>query len=126
MEVSSAVKGIQDSAHSNIALMDETDASVQQGVELVTQAGEALQEIVTQVMQTADMIGIIATTAEKQSAASEEINGNIGTVDSIALDISNAMTELGVTAREVAQMAADLRETIASMSNGNGNGHSGS
>ena len=36
------------------------------------------------------------------------------------------MTELGVTAREVAQMAADLRETIASMSNGNGNGHSGS
>ena len=126
MEVSSAVKGIQDSAHSNIALMDETDASVQQGVELVTQAGEALQEIVTQVMQTADMIGIIATTAEKQSAASEEINGNIGTVDSIALDISNAMTELGVTAREVAQMAADLRETIASMSNGNGNGHSSS
>ncbi|MBT9749181.1 HAMP domain-containing protein [Desulfovibrio desulfuricans] len=126
MEVSSAVKGIQDSAQSNIALMDETDASVQQGVELVTQAGEALQEIVTQVMQTADMIGIIATTAEKQSAASEEINGNIGTVDSIALDISNAMTELGVTAREVAQMAADLRETIASMSNGNGNGHSGS
>ncbi|HZF60447.1 MAG TPA: methyl-accepting chemotaxis protein [Desulfovibrio sp.] len=126
MEVSSAVKGIQDSAHSNIALMGETDASVQQGVELVTQAGEALQEIVTQVMQTADMIGIIATTAEKQSAASEEINGNIGTVDSIALDISNAMTELGVTAREVAQMAADLRETIASMSNGNGNGHSSS
>ena len=126
MEVSSAVKGIQDSAHSNIALMDETDASVQQGVELVTQAGEALKEIVTQVMQTADMIGIIANTAEKQSAASEEINGNIGTVDSIALDISNAMTELGVTAREVAQMAADLRETIASMSNGNGNGHSGS
>ena len=126
MEVSSAVKGIQDSAHSNIALMDETDASVQQGVELVTQAGEALKEIVTQVMQTADMIGIIATTAEKQSAASEEINGNIGTVDSIALDISNAMTELGVTAREVAQMAADLRETIASMSNGNGNGHSSS
>ena len=50
MEVSSAVKGIQDSAHSNIALMDKTDASVQQGVELVTQAGEALQEIVTQVM----------------------------------------------------------------------------
>ena len=50
MEVSSAVKGIQDSAQSNIALMDETDASVQQGVELVTQAGEALQEIVTQVM----------------------------------------------------------------------------
>ena len=126
MEVSSAVKGIQDSAHSNIALMDETDASVQQGVELVTQAGEALKEIVTQVMQTADMIGIIANTAEKQSAASEEINGNIGTVDSIALDISNAMTELGVTAREVAQMAADLRETIASMSNGNGNGHSNS
>ena len=40
------------------------------------------------------------------------------------MDISNAMTELGNTARQVAQMAADLRKTIASMSNGNGNGHS--
>ena len=122
MEVSSAIKGIQDSAHSSITLMDETDASVQQGVTLVAQAGEALQEIVTQVMQTADMIDIIATSAEKQSAASEEINGNIGTVDSIAMDISNAMTELGVTAREVAHMAADLRKTIASMSYGSGAG----
>ena len=42
------------------------------------------------------------------------------------MDISNAMAELGTTAKEVAQMAADLRKTIASMSNGNGNdsGHS--
>lgn len=95
---------------------------MQQGVTLVAQAGEALQEIVTQVMQTADMIDIIATSAEKQSAASEEINGNIGTVDSIAMDISNAMTELGVTAREVAHMAADLRKTIGSMSYGSGAG----
>ena len=124
MEVSAAVKGIQDSAHSNISLMDETDASVQQGVTLVSQAGEALQEIVTQVMQTADMIGVIAASADEQSAASEEINGNISNVNSIAMDISNAMAELGTTAREVAKMAADLRTTIASMSNGNGNGHS--
>ena len=124
MEVSAAVKGIQDSAHSNISLMDETDASVQQGVTLVSQAGEALQEIVTQVMQTADMIGVIAASADEQSAASEQINGNISTVNYIAMDISNAMAELGTTAREVAQMAADLRKTIASMSNGNGNGHS--
>ncbi len=123
MEVSAAVKGIQDSAHSNISLMDETDASVQQGVTLVSQAGEALQEIVTQVMQTADMIGVIAASADEQSAASEQINANISNVNSIALDISNAMAELGTTAKQVAQMAADLRKTIASMSNGNGNGN---
>lgn len=33
------------------------------------------------------------------------------------------MAELGTTAKQVAQMAADLRKTIASMSNGNGNGN---
>ena len=90
----------------------------------MSQAGEALQEIVTQVMQTADMIGVIASSADEQSAASEQINANISNVNSIALDISNAMAELGTTAKQVAQMAADLRKTIASMSNGNGNGHS--
>ncbi|WP_374290304.1 methyl-accepting chemotaxis protein [Desulfovibrio desulfuricans] len=120
MEVSAAVKGIQDSAHSSIILMDETHASVQQGVTLVSQAGEALQEIVTQVMQTADMIGVIAASADEQSAASEEINGNISNVNAIAMDISDAMSALGVTAREVAQLAADLRKTIASMSSNNG------
>ena len=120
MEVSSAIKGIQDSAHASIALMDETDASVQQGMALVSQAGDALQEIVTQVMQTADMIGVIAAAADEQSAASEEINGNISNVNAIAVDISNAMAGLGATTREVAQMAADLRTTISSMHNGNG------
>jgi methyl-accepting chemotaxis protein len=121
-EVHSAVSGIQEGAKLNISLMDEADKSVEQGAELVKNAGEALREIVDVSVHTADMIRSIATAAEQQSAASEEINHSVDDVNSIAGETAQAMNELAETSKEVASVASELREVIGSMSLGQGSG----
>jgi len=115
-EVHSAVIGIQDGAKHNISLMDEADRCVDQGAEMVKNAGEALSEIVEVSVQTSDMIRSIATAAEEQSAASEEISHSVFDVNSIAGETSQAMNNLAETSKEVANVALELREVIKSMS----------
>ena len=50
---------------------------------LVTRAGEALQRIVAQVLEIAGIVGGISASAENQSAALDQINKAIASVDQV-------------------------------------------
>jgi methyl-accepting chemotaxis protein len=121
-EVHSAISGIQDGTRLNISLIDAAGRDVEQGAELVKNAGEALREIVSVSVSTADMVRSIATAAEEQSAASEEITSTVDDVNAIASETSRTMDELSETSREVAQVAMELREVIGTMSIAQGGG----
>lgn len=114
-EVYTAVSGIQDGARLSISMMDEADLCVEEGASLVKKAGEALGNIVDMSVQTADMIRSIATAAEQQSAASEEITHSVIDVNIIAGNAAKAMSELSDTSREVSNMVQELREVIRQM-----------
>ncbi|MFZ5427527.1 MAG: methyl-accepting chemotaxis protein [Thermodesulfobacteriota bacterium] len=121
-EVHAAVSGIQESADVNIRLMESAGKEVELGADLVKNAGDALSAIVKVSVDTADMVRSIATAAEQQSAASEEITQAVDAVNTIAGQTAQAMAELAGTSREVADVAAELREVIGSMSSASGSG----
>ena len=117
-EVHEAVSGIQSGAKQNVDLMEAAGKDVELGADLVKNAGEALQEILEASVATADMVRSIATAAEQQSAASEEITHTVDDVNAIAVQAAQAMRELAETSREVTQVVSELREVIGSMGQG--------
>ena len=78
-------------------------------------SGEALQEIVVMVDQTADEVRAIATASEQQSATSEEINKSIAEVNHIAATTAESM-QLAMTELEaLRKQAHSLIELIEHM-----------
>ncbi len=97
-DVSTAITSIQESASQSVNRMNQALESVEKANSLARKSGEALEEIVTLVDDTARQVQAIATASEEQSAASDEINRSINTVNEMSTQTTQAMS---TAAREV-------------------------
>ncbi|MFW5500156.1 MULTISPECIES: methyl-accepting chemotaxis protein [unclassified Maridesulfovibrio] len=91
-DVSNAVKSIQDEARKNIDNTVKSVETITEVTELATASGESLREIVTLVNAATAQVQSIATAADQQSAASDEINRSITGISEISTETSDAMT----------------------------------
>ncbi|ACS81425.1 methyl-accepting chemotaxis protein [Maridesulfovibrio salexigens] len=91
-DVSNAVKSIQDEARKNIDNTVKSVETITEVTELATASGESLREIVTLVNAATAQVQSIATAADQQSAASDEINRSITGISEISIETSDAMT----------------------------------
>jgi len=85
-------------------------------VELTTQAGSSLYEIIKMSEQVGDMVTHIATAATEQSAATEEINSNIDQIAKItaasaasAEQTTNALQDLSALASNLQRLVGQFR-----------------
>ena len=90
-EVGTAIRGIQDGTHRNVANFDRAVQSVGAATDLAKRSGEALAAIVGLVEAAADQVRSIATAAEEQSAASEEIGRTVDQINRISGETAQAM-----------------------------------
>ncbi|OXS28682.1 MAG: chemotaxis protein [Desulfovibrio sp. MES5] len=90
-DVGNAIKAIQQSASQSIQEVDMAVRNIASATDFSNKSGEALQEIVIMVDQTADEVRAIATASEQQSATSEEINKSIADVNHIAATTAESM-----------------------------------
>ncbi len=65
------------------ALVDTTDANIKSGVELVHRTRQALEDIVTKIGETNEMIGGIAHAAKEQSIGLNELSQSVSDMDEI-------------------------------------------
>lgn len=118
IDVGNAIAAIQHSASQSISEVDLAVRNIATATDFSNKSGEALQEIVVMVDQTADEVRAIATASEQQSATSEEINRSIADVNHIAATTSEsmqlAMTELDALRKQ----AHSLMEFIEHMKKG--------
>ncbi len=91
-DVSNAVKSIQDEARKNIDNTVKSVETITEVTELATASGESLREIVTLVNAATAQVQSIATAADQQSAASDEIHRSITGISEISTETSDAMT----------------------------------
>lgn len=115
IDVSRAIKAIQDSASQSMAQVDRAVKSIEEATEYANLSGTALTEIVTMVDDTADQVRAIATASEQQSASSEEINRSINEVNTIAGETSQAMGEAARAVSDLANQAQNLSRLIEDM-----------
>lgn len=118
VEVSNAIKGVQQSADKNMNGVDISSEIIAKATALVRQAGTSLTEIVSLVEKSADQVRTIATAAEEQSSTSEEINRSLGTVSNASSETARSMAEAAHAVSDLSQQAKQLSRLIDEMKRG--------
>ena len=114
-DVGNAIQAIQESTAKSMDAVDNAVSRIADATDLAHQSGAALQEIVSTADGTFDQIQAIATASEEQSAASEEINRSISTVNDMSRQTASAMAEAAKAVADLAAQAQSLTGLIQEM-----------
>ncbi|NHZ48486.1 methyl-accepting chemotaxis protein, partial [Desulfovibrio sp. XJ01] len=97
------------------AATDEAVRLVEQSTGLAGRSGEALLAIVGTVDRTADQVRAIATAAEQQSAASEQITRAVDRISTISGHTADSMRHSAGAVSDLARLAQELDAIIDDM-----------
>jgi len=111
-EITAMITTIQAETRSAVTAMEAGTKEVGLGMESTTQAGCSLHEIIQMSEQVGDMVAHIATAATEQSAASEEINGNIENIARITASTSAGAQQTSRALQDLSSLASNLRQLV--------------
>ena len=114
-EVGQVIGAIQSGARENIKSVDVAGQSIDEANQLANQSGEALRHIVELVTLTSDQVRSIATAAEEQSAASEEINRAVDDIRRVTSETTDGMNTSALAVADLAGLAQKLQKLIDGM-----------
>ncbi len=112
-EVSESIKAIQSETTQAVDRMNSGTEQVRKGVELATEAGHSLEEIVTKAQAVADLVQSIAAAAEEQSAASEQISRNVESISSVAGQATEGANQSAGAAMQLSTKAEELQRIVS-------------
>lgn len=111
-EIQAMIEKLRQSITNVVKAMDSNQAEAQHGVEYVTNAGEALANIVGEVLKINDMNTMIASAAEEQSAVAEEINRNITSINDSSVETMQTSEHGLRVAHELTDYVKNMKELI--------------
>ena len=114
-EVGAHIDAIQKSAESNIESTDKASKALDKCRGMVEQSGSSLQGIVDKIGEASTQVQTIATAAEQQAAASQQVHEATDTVNSIAGQTADSMRESTAAIEALNTLAEDLRRAIGRM-----------
>jgi methyl-accepting chemotaxis protein len=114
-EVGDAVSAIQSGTRDAVEGMQASEEAVVRATQLAGESGEALERILGYSGQATDQVRSIATAAEEQSAASDEIASSVEQVNRMAGEIGDHMTESVGEVEKLAEVSRRLRAVIEEM-----------
>ena len=117
-EVGGAIRAIQEGATRSIDGARQAGEAVRESVGLARESGDTLDRIVTIVTGTADRVGSIATAAEQQSAASEQVGRAVGEVNQVAARTADGMERAEAAISGLAAQAEELQRLISALREG--------
>jgi len=105
-------------ARNNVEHVNAAVEKIALATRLADTSGAALEEIVSMVNSTSDQVRSIATAAEEQSAASEEISRSIGDINNIASEMSETMQQSSLSVAALAEQSKVLAKLIEKLRGG--------
>jgi methyl-accepting chemotaxis protein len=103
---SQAAKDIKD-------LITNSSGQVQEGVELVNQAGTALTEIVDSIKKVAGIVSDIAAASAEQATGLEQVNKALAQMDEVTQQNSALVEENAATAKTLEQQSQAMDERVS-------------
>ena len=94
-------------------LISTSTETVEAGSRQVTEAGQAMQDIVTQVRKVHELIGEIASTSGEQSRGIEQVNTAVTQMDQVTQQNAALVEESAAAAASLAHQAQALAEAVA-------------
>ncbi len=113
MEIGVMINSIQDETSRAVSAMNEGTLKVENGVRLANEAGQALKDIVSGVELVTDMISRIATSAEEQSATTDEIARSVESIAEVSKESVSANREVAKATGELAVLAAEINTLVS-------------
>lgn len=114
-EVSIFIDQIVHSVKTNIAHSEQEAAIISQINSLAQNSGQALQDILDKVEETAAQVQNISQTVNEQSSVSEEITAAASEVSKIARDSSEGLVQSAMAMSELAKLSQDMFIIIQQM-----------
>ncbi len=111
-EIAAMIKGIQKDTSDAVQSMQSGMTVVDQGRNLVTQAGQSLSEIVAMAQRVTAMIQQMASAAEEQSSASEQISQNVEHIAAVTKETSSGAEQSATAAEELSRQSESLRMLV--------------
>ncbi len=112
-EVRSLAQRSANAAKEIKALITDSVVKVEEGSELVDQAGKTMEEIVTSVKRVADIIADISAASQEQTAGIDQVNQAITQMDEGTQQNAALVEEASAAARSMEQQAEQLVQTVA-------------
>ncbi len=112
-EISGMINSIQVETNKAVNEMADGTHKVENGVRLANEAGDALGNIVNGVHTVTEMIAQIATSAEEQSATTEEITQNMESIKDVSKSSVTAIGEAASASNEMARLATELKDLVS-------------
>ena len=111
-EVADSIQAIQGETTRAVERMEAGKTRVDEGVELATRAGTALEAIVSGAREIAPMIQGIAAAADQQSSASNEISANVEKINTVTNESADGVTQVAQAASTLSQKAEILQGLV--------------
>jgi methyl-accepting chemotaxis protein len=112
-EVRSLAQRSSQAAKDIAHLITNSGGQVQEGVELVNQAGQALNEIVDSIRSVAEIVSDIATASAEQAIGLDEIGKALAQMDEVTQRNSALVEENAATAHTLEEQAKSMDEQVA-------------
>lgn len=111
--IETLVQAIQSDTNEAVSSMEQTTSEVVAGARLAEDAGTALGEIENVSTSLAELIEGISSASQQQSAAATNITATMNTIQSITAQTSQGANQTAESIGNLAQLAADLRRSVA-------------
>ena len=111
--IEALVQTIQSDTNEAVSSMEQTTAEVVAGARLAEDAGLALGEIEKVSNDLADLIQNISQAARQQSTAATSITATMSVIQEITTQTSHGANQTAESIGNLAQLAADLRRSVA-------------
>jgi twitching motility protein PilJ len=111
--IETLVQTIQSDTNEAVSSMEQTTSEVVAGARLAEDAGTALGEIEKVSSDLSGLIQGISTAAQQQTSAASNITQTMNTIQSITAQTSQGASQTAESIGNLAQLAADLRRSVA-------------
>ena len=112
-EIAGSINEIQQQTQAAVEQMKTGTQSVEEGVTLANEAGDALNSILTGSREVEGMVQSIAAASEQQSAAASEIAGHITTIRTGTEESSEGAKQMAVAANQMSENANQLKALVS-------------
>ncbi len=112
-QIEALVKTIQTDTNEAVISMEQSTTGVVNGARLAEEAGEALVEIEGVSNRLADLISAISESAAQQASAAANISDTMNVIQEITTQTSAGTNETATSIGNLAELAAELRKSVA-------------
>ncbi len=111
-EVAKSIREIQAETKSAVTCIEAGTQKVTSGVQLATDAGKALETIVTSSQTLGVMVQSIAAAAEEQSAASTQISKSVESINAVTREAAEGAQQSSKAAADLSNQAENLQKLV--------------